>query len=48
MRIQNNVSNILRIFKKFCDFYNKMIKTYNKEINKITKNYQIIYKLQNY
>ncbi len=39
MRIQNNIDNILRIFKKFCDLYNKMIKTYNKEINKIIKNY---------
>ena len=39
MRIQNNVSNILRIFKKFYNLYNKIIKTYNKEINKILKNY---------
>ncbi len=33
------MSNILRIFKKFYNLYNKMIKTYNKEINKIIKNY---------
>ena len=39
MRIQNNMSNILRTFKKFCDLYNKMIKTYNKEINKILENH---------
>ncbi len=39
MRIQNNVSNILRIFKKFYNLYNKIIKTYNKEINKILENY---------
>ena len=45
MRIQNNVSNILRIFKKFCDLYNKMIKTYNEEIDKIIENYRIIHEL---
>ncbi len=39
MRIQNNVSNILRIFKKFYNLYNEIIKTYNKEINKIIENY---------
>ncbi len=39
MRIQNNVSNILRIFKKFYDLYNKIIKAHNKEINKIIENY---------
>ncbi len=39
MRIQNNVSNILRTFEKFYDLYNEIIKTYNKEINKITENH---------
>jgi len=38
-RIQNNISNILRIFKKFYNLYNKMIRTHNKEINKIIENY---------
>ncbi len=33
------MSNILRIFKKFYNLYNEMIKTYNEEINKITENY---------
>ena len=33
------MSNILRIFKKFCDLYDKTIKTYNEEINKILENH---------
>ncbi len=33
------MNNILYIFKKFCDLYNKMIKTYNKEINKILERF---------
>ncbi len=45
MRIKNNVSNILRIFKKFCNLYDEMIKAHNKEIDKITENHQIIYEL---
>ncbi len=32
------MNNILYIFKKFYDLYNKMVKTYNKEINKILEN----------
>ncbi len=39
MRIQNNVSYILHIFEKFYNLYNEIVKTYNKEINKMLENH---------
>ncbi len=33
------MSDILHVFKKFYNLYNKIVKTYNKEINRILESY---------
>ncbi len=33
------MSYVLRTFKKFCNLYDEMIKTHNKEINKMSENH---------